>query len=191
MSKNKQVINAAFSNDVLAVGNNSEPVQLNNESVIVLRVNKHLEATQRTFDEVKAEISQKLSEMKARKKAIELGKAILVLGNNSSAISQLITQHKLSWHKVTDASRDATEATPDVINALAFTLPKVGSQKGQILSNGDYVVVDLKQINPGKMDALDKEQLASISQQIEANIGMMDYDLYVGDLRAHAKLVRN
>ena len=191
LSKNKQVINAAFSNDVLAVGNNSEPVQLNNESVIVLRVNKHLEATQRTFDEVKAEISQKLSEMKARKKAIELGKAILVLGNNSSAISQLITQHKLSWHKVTDASRDATEATPDVINALAFTLPKVGSQKGQILSNGDYVVVDLKQINPGKMDALDKEQLASISQQIEANIGMMDYDLYVGDLRAHAKLVRN
>ena len=61
----------------------------------------------------------------------------------------------------------------------------------KILPNGDYVVVHLKQINSGKVDALDKEQLASITQQIEANFGMMDYDLYVGDLRSKAKLVRN
>ena len=191
LSKNKQAINAAFSNDVLTLGNNSEPVQLNNESVIVLRVNKHLDATQRTFEEVKGEIFQKLSLIKAKEKAIALGKDILALGEKLPAKATLISQNKLAWHTVKDASRDATEATPDVINALAFTLPGVGSEKGQILPNGDYVVVHLKQINSGKVDALDKEQLASITQQIEANFGMMDYDLYVGDLRSKAKLVRN
>nr|WP_241480482.1 SurA N-terminal domain-containing protein [Legionella norrlandica] len=42
ITKNKQVIHAAFSNDVLELGNNSEPIQLDNDSIIVLRVNKHI-----------------------------------------------------------------------------------------------------------------------------------------------------
>jgi peptidyl-prolyl cis-trans isomerase D len=49
----------------------------------------------------------------------------------------------------------------------------------------------LKKINDGQLNALDKEQVASIKQQIEASYGMTDYDLYVGDLMRKAKIVKH
>ena len=50
LTKNKQVINSAFSHDVLELGNNSEPVQLDNDSVVVLRVNKHIPAKEQSLE---------------------------------------------------------------------------------------------------------------------------------------------
>ena len=53
------------------------------------------------------------------------------------------------------------------------------------------MVVELKQVNPGNMALLDPEQVASITQEIEANYGMMDYDLYIHHLMAQAKIEKN
>jgi peptidyl-prolyl cis-trans isomerase D len=49
-------------------------------------------------------------------------------------------------------------------------------------------VVELKQVHPGDINLLDPEQVSSITQQIEANYGMMDYDLYIHHLMSQAKI---
>jgi peptidyl-prolyl cis-trans isomerase D len=67
----------------------------------------------------------------------------------------------------------------------------MNAEEGRSLDNGDYVIVRLKSINDGNVDVLDKEQVASITQQIEASYGMMDYDLYVSDLMSHAQVVKH
>ena len=188
-AQNRQVVNAAFSHDVLDLGNNSEPVQLDNDSVIVLRVKQHVPSIQKQLADVQAQITEKLTLIQARRAAKKFGQSLL---NSPDPIKaqDIITQHKLAWQSVKNAARDSDESDA-LISAVAFDLPRVNSEDGRRLANGNYVIVRLKKLHDGKYQNLDKEQQASLVQQIEASYGVMDYDLYVNSLVAAAKIVRH
>jgi peptidyl-prolyl cis-trans isomerase D len=190
LTKNKQIVQAAFSQDVLNYGNNSEPIQFDNDSVVVLRVNKHIPATSKTLVDVKLLIAEKLARKKAEAEAKQLGQELLKSHATQSAEEKLTGVDQLQWHDVKLAARDSDTPTAS-INELAFKIPQVGKKAGLSLVDGDYVVVHLKKINDGKLELLDKEQVASATQQIEANYGLMDYDLYVNGLMNRAKIVRH
>lgn len=190
LTKNKQVVNTAFSHDVLDLGNNSEPVQLDNDSVIVLRVNKHIPATGKPLTQVKEAIIKKLTLLQARQEAKEMGMALLSPGSDKDKQDKLVQDKKLQWREVAKATRDTDKADPR-INDLAFSLPRVETKKGRSLANGNYVIVQLKKINEGVYKSLDKEQQASLAQQIESSYGVMDYDLYINNLVAKAKIDRH
>ncbi|RUR17371.1 SurA N-terminal domain-containing protein [Legionella septentrionalis] len=189
ITQNKQVINAAFSHDVLELGNNSEPIQIDNDSVIVLRLNKHIPAAEKTLAEVHGMIADKLAKEKAEAQATKLGK-ILLSGKDVLQQEKLIEENHLQWQSVAEATRE-TDKAPEAVNELAFNLARAGAHAGRKMANGDYVIVQLKRINDGKVEALDKEQVASITQQLEASYGVMDYDLYVNGLLKEAKIVKH
>ncbi|KTD64993.1 SurA N-terminal domain-containing protein [Legionella shakespearei] len=189
LTKNKQIINAAFSHDVLALSNNSEPVQLDNDAVVVLRVNQHIPSKQQSLAEVQQQIKSTLAKQLADAKAKEIGTGLLNPVEDKQQ-QELIAAHKLIWQSVTQASRD-NDKSGALINDLAFNLLRPESRDGVVLENGDFVVVRLKHINDGKLSSLDKEQRDSLIQQIEASYGMMDYDLYVNSLVNHAQIVRH
>ena len=188
ITKNKQIINTAFSHDIMDLGNNSEPVQLDNDSVIVLRVKKHMPAETKALADVKDSIVDKLSLQQAEIKAKELGTSMLSLKDkDSEAQKAIIDSKQLVWHEITEASRDS-DKTDAMINDLAFSLSRPDSRDGRKLMNGDFVIVRLKKINDGNYENLDKEQQASLTQQIETSYGLMDYDLYVNNLVSKAKI---
>ncbi|MGQ3892207.1 SurA N-terminal domain-containing protein [Legionella sp. CNM-4043-24] len=191
ITKNKQIINTAFSHDVMELSNNSEPVQLDNDSVIVLRVNKHIPASNKPLSEVKDLITDKLALQQAEMKAQALGKTLLGDSNTEKAMATAgVDEKELVWKKVDDATRDS-DKTDAMINDLAFSIARPESKDGRGLVNGDYVIVRLKKINNGRYKSLDNEQRASIAQQIEASYGLMDYDLYINNLVKTAKIVKN
>lgn len=188
--KNKQVIEAAFSHDVLQLGNNSDPIQVDNDTVVVLRVNKHIPAAEKMLVDVKYLIAEKLARKKAQVEAMQIGKRILDNTQTALQVDKLVHQNQLEWKKIKKANRDIDNISP-VINELAFSVPRVGEKTGTSLVNGDYVVVSLTGIHDGDVATLDKEQVNSLTQQIEANYGVMDYELYVNDLMTHAKIIRH
>ena len=190
LGKNKQVVNAAFSHDVLELGNNSEPVQLDNDSVVVIRVNKHIPAAKKYLAQVSDAITKKLALQEAGKRAKQLGIELLSNKEEVGAQDKLMQTNQLQWQEVDKATRD-TDKADATVNDLAFSLPRTNSGDGRSLSNGDYVIVRLKKINDGQLSLLDKEQQASLAQQIEANYGLMDYDLYVNNLVHKAKIDRH
>ncbi len=110
VTSNKQVVNTAFSHDVLDLGNNSEPVQLDNDSVLVLRVNKHVPSTQQDLAAVTPEIKKRLLQQKTMAKAKELG-SILLNPVEEAQQKQLITEHHLAWQSIEKASRDQNHRT--------------------------------------------------------------------------------
>ncbi len=187
--KNKQVVEAAFSEDVLGLGNNSEPIQLDNDSVIVLRVRQHVMASERSLESVKSLIVQKLRQKQAELKAAQIGSLFLDNKMTLEKKANLLKDNKLTWIDVVNSGRDA-ETVNSSINELAFNLPSEGAKAGLTLENGDYIVVSLKLINSGKLDKIDKEQLSSITQQIEANYGVMEYELYMANIMKKATIVR-
>lgn len=184
---NKNLVSVAFSNDVLELGNNSEPIQLDNDSVVVVRINKHIQPALRSFITVKKEISDTLEKQYAQFKAKEVGAQLLNPANKKN--NEIIQKYQLKWISVNNASRDH-DKDDLLVNDLAFNLLRPDSRDGVITQNGDYVVVNLKKINDGNLDVLDKEQRDSLVQQIEASYGMMDYDLYVNSLVKQAQVVR-
>jgi peptidyl-prolyl cis-trans isomerase D len=187
LTKSKQVVKAAFSHDVLQLGNNSNPIQLNNDTVLVLRVNQHIPATQEPLVAVKETIAQKLASQYAAKQAKLWGMELLSTKENVEQQEKIIQAKQLKWHQIEQSSRDSEKENP-AINDLAFSLPRVGSHDGRSLPNGDFVLVRLKKINNGQLQLLDNEQQASLLQQIESSYGMMDYELYVYNLLAKAKV---
>lgn len=188
--KNKQVIEAAFSHDVLELGNNSEPVQLDNDTVVVLRVHKHVPAAEKPLNEVRLVIADQLAREHAEADAMRVGKEILKAQNNPAQLNKLISENHYKWKTVKQAVRDS-DVAPELVNELAFTLSRSGEKNGRSLANGDYVIVSLKSINNGTLESLDKEHINSITQQIEANYGVMDYELYVAALMSKADIVKH
>lgn len=188
LTKNQQIVNTAFSQDVLGLGNNSEPVQLDNDAVVVLRVKDHLTTKKQELAAVQEQIKTILTKSAAEEQAKKIGTALLNPVDDAQQLA-LIKANQLQWSAVEKASRES-DKNNSLINDLAFNLLRVGSRDGARLDNGDYVVVKLKHINDGTLSALDKEQKDSLIQQIEASYGMMDYDLYVNSLINHAQIVR-
>ncbi|WP_028388290.1 SurA N-terminal domain-containing protein [Legionella fairfieldensis] len=184
---NRQVVNAAFSHDVLSFGNNSDPVQMDNDSVLVLRVNQHIPAAERPLAEVQEEITKKLATQNAKNAARQFGAELLGTQADSALQKKLIQEKQLRWQSVENASRD-TDKAEAIVNDLAFNLTQTNNIDGRELNNGDYVIVRLKKIHNGQFELLDKEQQASLTQQIETNYGTMDYDLYINNLIAKAKI---
>lgn len=189
ITKNQQVINAAFSHDVLELGNNSEPVQIDNDSVVVIRAHEHIAEKEQSLNAVSDQISKILIKQFAEAKAKELGTHLLNPVEDKNQ-QELMSSHQLAWNSVEQASRDSDKVDA-LINDMAFNLLRPESRDGVVLPNGDYVVIRLKHINDGKLSALDQEQQDSLIQQIEASYGMMDYDLYAKSLINQAQIVKH
>ena len=66
IAANPKVNAAAFSDDVLVKGYNSEPIELGENHVVVLRIKERKPATQKSLDSVKDEIKKKLVFTQAR-----------------------------------------------------------------------------------------------------------------------------
>ena len=187
-TQNKLVINAAFNHDVLELGNNSEPIQLDNDSVMVLRVNEHQLAKEQELSAVSDTIKKELLKQRTQEMAKAMGAKLLEPVADKKQ-EDLMRDNQLKWQTVSNAARDHDKDN-SAINDLAFSLLKPENRDGVTLPNGDYVVVRLKNIHTGDLSKLDKEQQESLVQHVESSYGVMDYDLYVNDLIRHAKVVK-
>ena len=171
---------AAFSHDVLTFGNNSEPIQVDADTLVVLRVKQHIPAALQDISQVKNVIDSVLLSEKASLAAQQFGKNLL---------TTKVVPKTLHWQMVKAANRDTELAHPE-INELAFSVDNEGNYEGGLLKNGDFAVVRLAKITEGHLDREDKEQMRNLTQQLEASYGLMDYDLYVSQLMSQAKIVK-
>lgn len=183
--KNNKFLQTAFSHDVLEEGLNSEPFQLNDDSIIVLRLNNRVKEKSIPLNQVRKQIINDLAEVLARARVKQLGESILV---EPSIQDNFLKNYHFSWHSVSNSPRES-DKIDSTINTLAFKIPKIGTMSGQSLANGDFALVKLQKIQDGQVSNLDAEQVSSLTQQIESTYGTMDYDLYIEQLREQAKIV--
>ncbi|MDF1646370.1 MAG: SurA N-terminal domain-containing protein [Legionellaceae bacterium] len=190
LTQSPEVIKAAFSHDVLELGNNSAPIQFDEDTVVVIRVREHLKAKQKPLSQVASAIKNHLRHKKAQVKAAHMGETLLHTKGSAQDNAPFLMRH-LAWQTVTQATRESSLA-PTEVNHLAFTLSDAKKRAGLSLEgDSGYVVVELTKVVDGKMSSLDPEQIASISQQIGSNYGAIDYDLYVNQLLDKAKIVKH
>ncbi len=165
------VVNAAFSDDVLAGGNNSEPLELGGDRLVVVRVAERREATQRSLEEVRGEIEQRLRADAARNRAAEAGTEMLRRVRGGESLKAVAAAEGLQVKAPGFITRESAEIPPAVLRQ-AFRLGRPGPgatvADGVVLANGDFAVMELLGVEEGAAPITAEEQQSLRNAIIQA-----------------------
>lgn len=190
ISQYKKVRDAAFSNDVLTAQNNSDVIQLNPETVVVLRVKSHITSALLPLNSVSKQIEEKLklaeAELRAEKFAQDFNTK-LIAGANPE---ELANTYHLKWNKTGYISRYATKVDSAILDT-AFRLPNPSTVQRKVvygstrLPNG-YAMIALNSVKQGAVT--DQKQYAIFAEQFQNSEGMLEYELYQHSQTSKAKI---
>ncbi|AZF53897.1 Peptidyl-prolyl cis-trans isomerase PpiD [Pseudomonas sp. R4-34-07] len=189
VAANRAVVTAAFSPEVLDEGANSSAIELDPETIIVLRAKEHLKPAQLPLEKVataiRAQMTKERASAAAKAHADEL---IAGLRDGKIALSQPIDGQ--AW-KVTEAATRGQEAVdPAVLQAL-FRMPKpAGKDKPSFttvsLRDGSQVIVRLNGVNEAA--APTDEEKAQYRRALASRIGQQDFAAYRKQLETQADI---
>jgi len=186
-----KVLAAAFSDDVLIQGNNSEVVELDKERVLVLRIAAHEAERARSFEEVRGQVEDAYRLQRARQLAEQAGKdAIAAIEAGSNTLEGFSSTKGWSLTVAGWVGRGGSGLPPEVAqSAFELTRPAERSITGVALNNGDYAVVRLTGVRDGEATAEDPERSKLEAAQLARIRGTSDFERLTQDLRDRAKIV--
>lgn len=185
VAANRQVVQAAFSPEVLEDGANSGAIELDPDTTLVLRVKEHKKPTLLPLEEVSAGIRDSLSRKKASEAAKAEGEALLAQLRDGGASGK-------DWKVVEAATRSQEGVEPEVLQALfRMAKPEDGKSSfaGLTLNNGDYVVLRLDGVGQAKAE-LSAEEKTSYRRFLASRAGQQDFAAYREQLKESADIER-
>ncbi len=194
IAANPKIITAAFSQDVLVRGNNSDVIELNPETYVVLHANHHQTASIKPYNAVREDISLTLKSQAAQHAAEEQGQRYIEQIHLGKPAKQISEQNHLTWVEKNDIGRFDTKFNSMILNT-AFKLPRPKDGKptasGLALPTGDYAVIVVNQVHDGSetgFGRLAKEERRIFQEQLEHSYGELDYQFYIMGLEKKAKV---
>ncbi|MBK5396677.1 SurA N-terminal domain-containing protein [Pseudomonas sp. TH39(2020)] len=191
VAANRAVITAAFSPEVLDEGANSTAIELDPETVIVLRAKEHLKPAQLPLESVAASIRAQLTKehasAAAKTKAEEL---IVSLRDGKTPLDKAIDGQ--NWKVTQAATRGQEGVDPTVLQAL-FRMPKPAAKdkptfSSVTLADGSLVIVRLNGVNEAA--APTEEEKAQYRRFLASRIGQQDFAAYRKQLESEAEIKR-
>ncbi|NHW01531.1 SurA N-terminal domain-containing protein [Stutzerimonas degradans] len=186
IAANRQVIQAAFSDEVLVDGANSSVIELDPNTTVVVRVKQHLEAKTLELDQVRDTIVQQLQRSKAAEKARSEGEELLAKLRDGQVVER-------QWQVVEAATRNQEGVQPAVLQAV-FRMPKPAakdqpSYSGMSLANGDFVLLRLNGVNEPEQALSDAER-DNYRRFLASRAGQQDFAAYRQKLQEQAEIER-
>lgn len=186
---NRAVVTAAFSPEVLDEGANSTAIELDPETIIVLRAKEHLKPSQLPLESVNAAIRTQMAKERASAAAkAHADELIASLRDGKTALNQPVDGQ--AW-KVTEAATRGQEAIdPAVLQAL-FRMPKPAAKDKPTfttvtLADGSLVIVRLNGVNEAA--APTDEEKAQYRRFLASRVGQQDFAAYRKQLETKADI---
>ena len=185
----QKIRNAAFSEEVLN-GNNSEPVELGSDRLVVLRKLNYQPAATRELSEVKQEVIAALSAEKARHQAEEQAAELKKqLQSGKKTMSALAMETGAAYKEVKGLTRTSTDLPPQLIQAI-FKAAKPAAGQSTVfivaLNSGEQAVVSLNQVKEGVMTEEDKKRLELAKKNIARAFGQSMFNAVMSNLQENA-----
>lgn len=189
---NPKVLAAAFSDNVLKQRNNSDLIQIDNQTLMVLRIAEYKPAVPQPLAEVRPNIEKFLKQQAAQKTAATLGQQIQEQMKKGVPASQLATKNKLSWVQKQNVDLAAKDIPKEILNLVFDQSAPESSDKpaidGKALRDGSYAVVALNAVVVGNASSSDAASRSTQQKQMDTQFGALDYDLYLADQMNTAKI---
>jgi peptidyl-prolyl cis-trans isomerase D len=191
VAANRAVVTAAFSPEVLDEGANSTAIELDPETVIVLRAKEHRKPEQLPLESVAASIRVQLTKEHASAAAkTKADQLIASLRDGKTALDKAIDGQ--NWKATAAATRAQEGVDPTVLQAL-FRMPKPVSKdkptfSSVTLADGSLVIVRLNGVNEAA--APTDEEKVQYRRFLASRIGQQDFAAYRKLLEREADIKR-
>ncbi len=190
---NPRIVAAAYSDDVLKQGFNSEPLDIDENHVLVLRLLEHQKADRRPLSEVKSQVKQSLIQEKAREAVKAAGeKALqqLKAGESVEAVSKALS---VDWTDAGAVTRDTKDHDTQIIKQ-AFRLthpssPDSPRYSGVVLNSGNYAVIHLNKVVDGDPTTMDAAERETLKRRLAGEQGANAQLHLISRLKADAKVI--
>ncbi len=190
IATNANVRTAAFSDEVMA-RNNSEPLQIGESHMVVIRIDEHQPVSYRPLDEVRDDVIALLRDHSAKNEALTLGDSLVKQLEEGADAASIAEQHKVEWTKTELIKRSDSSVNNELLSA-AFRIVKSLEGKTQWhgfeLVNGDYAVIALYQVKPGDLESIDGAARASLKTTLLRNRSQSEGAYLVDSLKQKASI---
>lgn len=154
ITKNPEVIEAAFSDDLLKQSRNSDVIALADGRQVVLRISEHKPAEPQPLDQVTDKIKQQLSDEKMRKLASDKATEIVNALEKGGDLNEFAQQSGIEVKQPEAITRQSQEIPAAIVREV-FKMSKPVSGKTSYsaleLQGGDFAVIGLITVrNPDK-----------------------------------------
>ncbi|KEQ16138.1 hypothetical protein GZ78_23025 [Endozoicomonas numazuensis] len=191
LTSNAKVIAAAFSDDVLELGANSELIELSPKKAMVLRVKKHLKPELRPLAEVKDSIVQAIKVEQAREQLVSKADALQAQLVAGESLEKVAESAGLKWTESKEIAR-RQQGVPQQLLTESFKMPhpEVGQSTFATaeLSNGDIAVIALSKVIEGKSTEADAARDRMMAGYIANGNGRNLFTEYLKSLKESAKV---
>jgi peptidyl-prolyl cis-trans isomerase D len=167
--------NAAFSEDVLVAGNNSDVIEVAPEQYVVLSVREHHEAEVKPLEAVRDEVSYILEQAAVERALAAEAKSLLDELRGGAVMSALAAEKGYSWQAELGFHRAQSGGSPELL-ARVFSLPAPteGEVSDYLLAgSGDAIVIQLTRVREGVMDELSEEEVNALRTGVAGESGAL------------------
>jgi peptidyl-prolyl cis-trans isomerase D len=178
IAANSNVLNAAFTSDVLLDRLNSELIAIDPNHHVVIRVEQYQPQEAQPLADVTVDIRNLLVSQKSTQLAIDQSKEIVELLETGSITRFVADKFGLEWEVVGKAGRNQLGLDREIVSE-AFSLPRpvedtkaIGSA---ILSDGDAVVLSVTNVKNSSESSMASTELTSLSRVLAVQQGTHDY----------------
>lgn len=187
IAENAQVRSIAFSDIVLEEQLNSEVISLSAERAVVVHVADRQPAQVQPLEEVRDQISSTLAQERAASLLAETATGLLQEAQDGASLEALARREDLEWQVSLSQSRGNLDEIGREVFALSLNqgLPVV---EGVSLDSGDYVLVRLNEVAPGRVSALTQAQQGSAKLSLRQSTAASEWTAYVAALRNQADI---
>ncbi|MGM0614567.1 MAG: SurA N-terminal domain-containing protein [Pseudomonadota bacterium] len=175
------VMDAAFSDEVLEEGYNSEVIELDDDRRMVLRVAEYREATQLPLEDVRDEVVAAVTAKAEQQALVAQAERMLESAGDDTSID---------WLNADGIAREQQTTVPNSLVQAVFRLPhpEDGEAVFDIVELPQGVaLVALDEVMPGEVDEQSEQFVAQMAEQLRAQSviqGLIDY------LYSEAEIVR-
>lgn len=186
IAEDDKIRNMAFSESVLQ-GNNSEPVELGDDALVIVRVSEHLPAETKSLASVKSSIILAIQAKQAKEIALANAEKLKQQLLAGVAFKDAVKTQKLKVKSLKDLARNNSDLTWQV-NQAVFKAAKPVEGAATIIvvasTEGEQTIVKLISVTEGSTEGeAEKEKLAAMN--IASALGKADYAAVIDGIRVN------
>ncbi len=193
IASDDKIRGAAFSEEVLQ-GNNSTPIELGTDRLVVLRQLEHKEAAAKDLSAVKAQISALLLLDKAKLQADAKAKQIVAQLKAGETMQKVAADQKLEIKKVTGLTRNKTDLPPQLADAVFKAAKPVGDKPSVSvvpMPTGEQVILSVTKVTEGSMSEDDKKKMELAKKNIANAFAQNEFNTVLNSLESTADISIN
>jgi peptidyl-prolyl cis-trans isomerase D len=186
-----RVTTAAFSDDVLLDGHNSELLEPEPLTAIVLRVAEHEPAGFEAFDDVRERVEVDFVRTESAAMAAQRGESLLTALRAGEQQFADVRANNSAWEggETAGVTRNAASLSPELLETAFGIAPPTGDETrfaGTAAANGDYLLISVSGAEPGDLEALAEAERATLQQRLSDRLGGYQQQEFTAALRQAA-----